>query len=259
MTSSTSVAHPGPRPAPAAGPAAGRWRGVGRALGHLLSIVLNAVRAAGLGRRRSSPARLVYDVMLEACEAALDQLAAAPDPGERELALLQLQAAHEAAALLASEIPADDPDAGDLGPVGGRDVGMWQVHRVTAQLCAHLATTERRLLHPAPAPAGRRGALTPLEWARPLSELTVIARPAERARLVLTLGLLVDDGGRVTDQMHRIAVAYLHLAGTPEAITGLYDQIAGADFGLVPVVLDRGIGSAVAVPAPASSQGGGGS
>ncbi|MHA6631815.1 hypothetical protein ACU61A_40835 [Pseudonocardia sichuanensis] len=244
MTSSTTVAHPGPRPAPAASPAAGRRRGVGRALGDLLSIVLNAARAAArLGRRRRpSPARLVYDVMLEACEAALDQLAAAPDPGERELALLQLQAAHEAAALLASEIPADDPDAGDLGPVGGRDVGMWQVHRVTAQLCAHLATTERRLLHPAPAPAGRRGALTPLEWARPLSELTVASSPAERARLVLTLGLLIDDGGRVTDQMHRIAMAYLHLAGTPEAITGLYDQIAGADFGLVPVVLDRGIG-----------------
>jgi hypothetical protein len=212
--------------------------------------VRNAARAAGLGRRRPGPARLAYDVMLEACEAALDQLAAAPDPGVRELVLLELQALHEAAALLAAEIPADDPDAGDLGPVGRRDVGMWQVHHVTAQLCAHLATTERRLLHPAPGPAARPGPLTPLEWARPLAELTVTSSPAERARLVLTLGLLVDDGGRVTDQMHRIAMAYLHLAGTPEAITGLYNHIAGADFG-------QGIGAAVAVPAPASSHGGG--
>jgi hypothetical protein len=216
----------------------------------VLSFVLAAVRGAGLGGRQPGPARLAYDTMLEACDTALDQLATAPDPGVRELVLLELQAIHEAAALLASEIPADDPDAGDLGPVGRRDVGMWQVHRITAQLCAHLATTERRLLHPAPGPAGRWSAPTPLEWARPLAELTVTSSPAERARLVLTLGLLVDDGGRVTDQMHRIAVAYLHLAGTPEAITGLYDHIAGADFG-------RGIGAAVAVPTPASSQGGG--
>ena len=257
MTSSTTVAHPGPLPASGAGSAAVRWRGVGRALGHLLTTVLNAARAAGRGRRQPGPARLAYDVMLEVCEAALDQLAAAPDPGERELVLLQLQAAHEAAALLAGEIPANDPDASDLGPVGRRDAGMWQVHQVTAQLCAHLATTEQRLLHPAPAPGGRPDPLTPLEWARPLSELTVTSSPAERARLVLTLGLLVDDGGRVTDQMHRIAVAYLHLAGIPEAITGLYNHIARADFGLVPIVPGGGSGAAVVVPAPTSSQGGG--
>lgn len=261
MTRSTTLAHPGPLPAPGARSAAGRRRGVGRALGHLLTTMLTAVldaaRAAGLGRRRPGPARLAYDVMLEVCQAALDQLAAAPDPGERELVLLQLQAAHEAAALLAGEIPADDPDAADLGPVGRRDAGMWQVHQVTAQLCAHLATTEQRLLHPAPGPAARPGPLTPLEWTRPLSQLTVTSSPAERARLVLTLGLLVDDGGRVTDQMHAIALAYLHLAGIPEAITGLYNQIARADFGPVPAVPGRGRGAAVVVPVPASSQGGG--
>ena len=256
MTSSTTVAHPGPCPAPGGGPAAGRQRGVGRALGHLLSTVLNAARTAGPGRRRPGPARLVYDVMLEACEAALCQLAAAPDPGERELVLLQLQAAHEAAAVLADEIPADDPDAGDLGPVGRREEGMWQVHRITGQLCGHLATTEGRLRHPDGPLAPYRGAVTPPEWARPLAELTVASSPAARARLLLTLGLLVDDGGRVTDQMHRIAMAYLHLAGTPEAITALYDQIARADFGLVPAAVGGGIGAAVAAPAPSSSQGG---
>jgi hypothetical protein len=198
---------------------------------------------------RPSPARLGYDAALHVGDAALAQIAVAPDPWVRGLALLQLQAAHEAAALLADEILAGDPVAGDLGPVRRGDQGMEQVHRVTAQLCAHLAATERRLHRPDTPPPGTPGALTaartvggeqiPLEWARVLSELALTPDPGERARLVLTLGLLVDDGGRVTDHMHTIAVAYLHLAGiapaaVPGAIAAVYDQIAGADFGPVP-------------------------
>jgi len=204
---------------------------------------LRATIRAALGRRRPTAAELGYAATLEVCEAACTQIATAPDPWVRHLALLQLQAAHEAAALLAREIPPGDRATADLGPVGRGDAGMWQVHRVTAQLCAHLAATERRLHHPdTPPPSPRAGGSVLVEWARPLSELALTPDPRERARLVLTLGLLVDDGGRVTDHMHRIAAAYLHLAGIapdaiPDSITAVYDQIAGAGFGLAPAAV----------------------
>jgi hypothetical protein len=228
----------------------GRWRGAWTSLRLLIEDLLGSIRSG----RRPSAARLGYDAALQAGGAALAQIAVAADPWVRGLALLQLQASHEAAALLAEEIltgdPAADPVAGDLGPVGRGDQGMGQVHRVTAQLCTHLAATERRLHRPDTPPPGAPGALAaartgggeqiPLDWARALSELAHTPDPRERARLVLTLGLIVDDGGRVTDHMHTLAVAYLHLAGIapaaiPGAIAAVYDQIAGADFGPAPV------------------------
>ena len=213
---------------------------------HLLHVVLRRVVGGVLAGRRPHPARLGYDAALAAGEAALTQIACSRDALVRELALLQLRAAHEAASVLADAVPADDPTVGELGPAGRRgrrDQGMWQVHRITARLCEHLAATERsqrqrRLAAAAaqPGEAGASGAVgeftlapDPLEWARPLAGLAVTADPRERARLVLTLGVLVDDGGRVTDQMHGIAVAYLRLAGDdPAAITTLYEEIAGA-------------------------------
>lgn len=248
MADPSTRAHPEPRTDPAPHPAAtggGRWRDMWTAPRLLLADLLGSILAG----RRASPAWLGYDAALQAGDAALTQIAAAPDPWVRGLALLQLQAAHEAAALLADEMPPGEAAAAELGPVGRGDAGMGQVHRVTAELCAHLAATERRLHHPDTPPPDAPGVLgaartgggeqIPGEWARTLSELSRTPNPRERARLVLTLGLLIDDGGRVTDHMHTLAVAYLHLAGIapnaiPAAIAAVYDQIAGADFGPPP-------------------------
>lgn len=125
MTSSTTVAHPGPRRAPGAGCTAGRRRGVGRALSYLLTTVLasvfTAARPAGLVRR-PGPVRPADEVMLEVGEAALEQLAAAPSPGSVSLRCCSCRrpASRSRSSTAATRSPAD---FGPVAVVLGRETG----------------------------------------------------------------------------------------------------------------------------------------
>lgn len=159
---------------------------------------------------RPTPAALGYAAALSTCTAATEQIAVATDPWVRELALIQWQSGQYAASLLAYEIP--DPWIPDAHGWLRSDA-----HRRAAHLGDWIAATERCLSIPSLPLASTTPGLSPdPAWVGTLTELADTPDPAVRARLVLTLGFLVDDGtGPVTSHLIGLAGAYLQLSGRP--------------------------------------------
>lgn len=189
--------------------------------------VLARLKAFATDRRRT-PAQRAYDAALDDCEVTFTELQRPHDAWMRMLHLLRSVAAHDAAAMLATELPLR-PDVPPHHPLT-----VAEMHRSAATMLDYVAVTERNVAvgdHFDGLPLSRpRVPLNP-RWADTLAQLSAEPNLRTRAALVLRLGLITDRGGPVAGVLYQVARAYLEILdadGAGHDLVVLYQHTANA-------------------------------